>query len=263
MKIAIGFFGITRSLKYTIKSIEQNILNIFKNNNIDYDIFIHTYELSNYKNIRTEEVIQDSDIDNEEYKLLNANFIQIDNQENVKDLIDLKKYRTHKDPWNTNYNAVDFFILAQYSKLQLTNMIDNQMNNANFKYDYVLFMRPDCMYVHKFPINILKHVKKNNIVIPNFHTHGPHRFNDRFSITNMKSYKIYGEIFKRLFYLSKKQPLHSETIIGQIVKNNNLNIIRVPFYFARIRFKGVWDKYDVLELKGKVDLKDFKPIKTK
>ena len=166
MKIAIGFFGITRSLKYTIKSIQENILNVFKNNNIEYNIFIHTYELSNYKNIRTGEIVKDEDIDNEEYKLLNANFIQIDNQENIKKKLDLLKYRTHKDPWNTNYNSVDNFILAQYSKFQVTNMIDDEIVNKRSKYDYILFMRPDCMYIQKFPIHILSFAKNRNIVIP-------------------------------------------------------------------------------------------------
>ena len=53
MKVVVGFFGITRSLKYTIESINENIFNILKINNIEYDIYIHTYYLTNYKNIRT------------------------------------------------------------------------------------------------------------------------------------------------------------------------------------------------------------------
>ena len=76
MKIVLGFFGITRSLKYTIKYIKLNILDILIRNKIDYDIFIHTYKLNSYENIRTGELIDN--IDNEEYKLLNAKYIQID-----------------------------------------------------------------------------------------------------------------------------------------------------------------------------------------
>ena len=112
MKIAIGFFGITRSLKYTIESIKNNIFNVLTMNNIQYDIFIHTYNLSNYKNIRTNEIM--NDVNNEEYKLLNANFIAIDEQDKIKEQINMSLYRTHADPWNTKYNSVDNFILAQY-----------------------------------------------------------------------------------------------------------------------------------------------------
>ena len=37
MKIAILFWGLTRSLKYTIKSIKINVFNVLQENNIDYD----------------------------------------------------------------------------------------------------------------------------------------------------------------------------------------------------------------------------------
>ena len=43
MKIAIGFFGITRSLKYTINSINSNIFHVLELNNIDYDVYIQFY----------------------------------------------------------------------------------------------------------------------------------------------------------------------------------------------------------------------------
>jgi hypothetical protein len=234
MKVAVGFFGITRSLKYTIKSINENIFNILKINNIDYDIYIHTYYLTNYKNIRTVEVIKDEDINNEEYKLLNANYIEIDVQENIKIKINLLLYRSHKDPWNTNYNSVDNFILSQYSKLRLTKLIEKNKIN----YDYILFMRPDCLYINKLPIQYLNLVNDKSIIIPNFHLYGSIPFNDRFCICNMTTYKIYGEVFDLLLDISKNKPLHSESILGEIMCNNKLNIIKILFNFSRVRFNG-------------------------
>ena len=85
MKIAIGFFGITRSLKYTIKSINNNIFDILKSNNIDYDTYIHSYILSSYSNIRSRESIEDgTTVDNEEYKLLNPQYFIQDKQDEIK-----------------------------------------------------------------------------------------------------------------------------------------------------------------------------------
>lgn len=234
MKIAIGFFGITRSLKYTIASINKQILDVFKNNQIEYDIFIHTYHLTNYKNIRTREKVEDHEIDNEEYKLLNANYIEIDNQQTIKEKLNISLYRTHPDPWNTNYNSVDNFILGSYSKFRVTNMIEK----TKIDYDYILFMRPDCMYLDKFVIAYFNKVDHNSILIPNFHCYGKYNINDRFAVTTMKTYKIYGNIFIYLLEMSKKQPLHSETIIGEILYRSNLNIIRTKLNFSRIRFNG-------------------------
>jgi hypothetical protein len=240
MRVAIGFFGITRSLKYTIKSIDENILDIFNKNNIKYDIYIHTYHLTNYKNVRTSEVINNADINNEEYKLLNANYIEIDDQEEIKQKINLLLYRTHKDPWETNYNSVDNFILAQYSKLKLTKMIEKNQSN----YNYILFMRPDCFYMNKLDIKYFDSINDKSIIIPNFHLYSRIPFNDRFCISNIKTYKIYGEVFNLLLDISKKKELHSESILGEIMNNNNLDIIKVPFYFSRVRFNGIFvDKF--------------------
>ena len=243
MKVAIGFFGITRSLKYTIDSINQNVLDVLKSNNIDYDIFVHCYSLSYYKNIRTkEEITNSSEINNEEYKLLNPKYSRQDSQDEIKKKLNLLSYRTHKDHWNTNYNSVDNFILGSYSKYLLTKMIEEHIE----EYDFILFMRPDCMYLYKIDIKNFNLVDDHSIVIPNFHYYGPHDINDRFAITNQKTYKIYGEVFTQLLEMSKKQCLHSETIIGKIlVDYNRLNIHRIFFNFVRVRCKGNIEKMDI------------------
>jgi hypothetical protein len=243
MKIALCFFGITRSLKYTIDSINKNILEILKKNKIEYDIFMHTYKLDSYENIRNNE--KQDIVDNEEYKLLNPKYLQIDIQDTIKIQLKLEQYRTHKDPWNTKYNSVDNFILAQYSKFCLVKMIEETKN----KYQYIIYIRPDCLYINKLDINYFKYVNDKSICIPNFHLIGKHLFNDRFCIANMKNYKTYGNIFELLLNISKKQTLHSETIIGEIIKNNKINIIRVPFNFTRVRCNGKIDKRDLSLLK--------------
>jgi len=244
MKIGLAFFGITRSLKYTIKYIKLNILDILLRNDIDYDIFIHTYKLNTYKNIRTNEFI--NNIDNEEYKLLNAKYVQIDDQDEIKEKINLPLYRTNADPWETNYNSVDNFILAQYSKSQLVNMIEK----TNIEYDYIIFLRPDVLYINKFDINFFKKTTDNSICIPNFHLYNLKndyiKFNDRFCITNMKTYKLYGDIYKYLLDISKIEELHSETILCKLMINYNLNIIYLDFLFLRVRFNGIITEEDII-----------------
>ena len=231
--IAIVFFGITRSLKYTIKSINENIFDILKSSDYNYDIFLHTYFLDKYSNIRTGEKITKDKIDNSEYKLLNADYLKIDNQEIIRKTLKLEKYRTHKDPWNTKYNSVDNYILGSYSKLCATKMVEEADKKKNYK--YIMFMRPDCKYLTKLSLDFFK-MSDNSIVTPNFHLHGTSKINDRFAITNRKTYKIYGKIFETLFEWSKKRPLHSETILGLVLKPNKIN--KVDLYFARVRING-------------------------
>ena len=239
-KVAIGFFGITRSLKYTIKSIEENLFQVLNSNNIHYDIYLHTYYLSSYHNIRTNETAKSFQIDNNEYKLLNPTYFKQDNQDAIKHTLNLPSYRSLGDPWNTNYNSLDNFILGSYSKYTLTNMIKQRIQ----EYDYVLFMRPDCLYLDKFNINYLNLASDKTIAIPNFHLFGKYNINDRFAITNRKTYEIYGSIFKELLKLSKKYPLHSETIIGIILKTYGVDVKLVKFNFSRVRCDGrIVDKF--------------------
>lgn len=233
MKVAIGFYGITRSLKYTIGSINKNIFDVLASNNIDYDVFVHCYRLSSYKNVRTRE--NTKDIDNEEYKLLNPTYSKQDIQDDIKAQLDLLSYRKHPDPWGTGYNSVDNFILGKYSKYKVCAMIGEHID----EYDYILYMRPDCMYLDKLDIQFFDLCDDKTIVIPNTYCFGKYKINDRFAITNKATYKIYGEIFTHLLDMSKNHKLHSETIIGIILcVYNKLNIHRVKFNFSRCRCNG-------------------------
>jgi len=227
MRIALAFFGITRSLRYTIKSIQKNILEPLSGHSVD--IFMHTYSLKNYKNTRAKE--KTNTYDNSEYKLLHPDHLKIEDQNIVKKRLHLSKYRTHKDPWDTKYNSVDNFILAQYSKYQLVSMIERAG-----QYDYIIFIRPDCLYLDPLKVELLKRANPTTIVIPNFCLFGPYKFNDRFAITTSETYKKYGSLFTSLLQISKEQPLHSETVMGQYLKD--LTIIRKPFRFSRIRIDG-------------------------
>lgn len=231
-RIAIAFWGLTRSLKYTINSIDKYILNVLRENNIDYDIFMHTYcVFSLYTNKRANEKC--ISLDNEEYKLLCPNYIKIDNQDTIKNILNLEQYRTHSDPWATNYETVDNFILAMYSKMKVTHLI----KNSNIIYDYIIFMRPDVRYKTTLDITIFNKLNNSNICIPNFHLFP--KFNDRFCIATYNNGILYGEIFNYMLEYSKKHQLHSETIHYNYLHTiYNLNIIYIPFYFNRIRVDG-------------------------
>ena len=100
MKVALCFWGITRSLKYTINSIKKNILQPLKDGNIEYVIFIHTFSFnSDYYNPRANEV--NIELDFEEYKLLEPDFIKVEDQDDVKERINIKKFHSLNDPWDT------------------------------------------------------------------------------------------------------------------------------------------------------------------
>ena len=232
MKVALAFWGLTRSLKYTINSINEKILNILKKHNIDYKIFMHTWTVNSaYNNTRSKET--NIKLDNEEYKLLSPDYFDSHDQDEFKKNINFKAFRTHKDPWDTNYETVDNFICAMFSKSRCTKLIEN----SNETFDYVIFLRPDCLYQTNLDISFLKIVNNNTICIPNFGLYEG-KFNDRFCITNMATYQLYGDVFSKLFMYSKKYQLHSEIFHYNIIKYEKINIKLINFQFKRVRANG-------------------------
>jgi hypothetical protein len=222
-------------------SIRKNILNIFIKNGIKYDIFLHTYRLNHYENERSNERV--NRINNEEYKLLDPTYVQIHDLDDVKECIALSLYRTHPDPWNTDYQSVDNFILAQLSKSHVTALIKGSKN----KYDYVIYLRPDVEYITPFDLSYFKKVNDHTICIPDFHRWGPCSFNDRFCIANANSYFKYGDTFPYLLEISKKESLHSETVLGNMMVGYGLRFAYIPFHFIRVRYNGVKEERDVQE----------------
>jgi hypothetical protein len=246
VKVAICFWGLTRSLKHTLNSIEKHIFNVFKQANIEYKIFIHTYEVNSlYNNERAGEFR--ITLDNNEYKLLKSDHITIDNQDEIKNQIDFLSYRTHRDPWNTNYRTIDNFILAMYSKKQLYKLFET-IDDGSFT--HFLCLRPDVRYLNDFNLSWISSINENEIYVPCFH-YRYWGFNDRMCFTSNKNiFKLYTNVFDYMLKYSKQKPLHSESIHRDLMMSYNIKIIPIPFFFNRIRANGE-EKKDVSNVGNK------------
>ena len=233
MKIALAFWGLSRSLRYTLNSIHKHIFDVLKANNIEYKTFVHTYSLhAPFSNRRTGE--NEIFLNNEEYKLLNPDYSQIDDQDTIKTWLNLHNYYSQPDPWGTHYNSVNNFILAMYSKKILGEMICK----SNEGFDYVLFLRPDVLYLNDFKTEWFNLVTETQVCAPDFQ-HWEHNFNDRFCMSTQKNAILYSTIFNFLLEYSVNKMLHSETIQRDyITKHFNLTIAFIPFRFNRVRANG-------------------------
>jgi hypothetical protein len=107
-------------------------------------------------------------------------------------------------------------------------------------------------YITPFNLSYFKKVNDHTICIPDFHLHGPLLFNDRFCITNAKTYLHYGDTFPYLLEISKKEPLHSETVLGNMMAGYGIRFAYIPFHFIRVRYHGVKEDRDVKEF-SKID----------
>lgn len=231
MKVAFAFWGLSRSLKYTLSSIEQNIFRLCKSRGIEYKIFMHVLTLDElYSNPRNNEY--GIRLDPTEYKLLKPDFCIVEDQKVVISKLNVFKYRRHPDPWNTRYKSVDNFICAMYSKNKVTELIDQ----SDYDMDYVVFLRPDAKFLNALTMNDLLNVNNETIGLPNFALYNG--VNDRFCIATKTNYKIYGMFFKAMYFYSCLYPLHSETFHAWCIHQNRLRIFHIGIKFSLVRANG-------------------------
>jgi hypothetical protein len=238
-KVALCFYGLTRSLKYTYDSINQNILNELKNANIDYDIILHTYDLKYLKLKRSNE---DTVLDTNEWKLLKPDSIKIDNQDKFDKSYDYRYIKSFGDFWKSNFeNTMN--LIRQFNSLQ---QVWKLCEKNNKKYDCYLFLRPDLKYTKKIDIKQVVEAcsNDNTIYTPSWSTFKG--LNDRMALGDYNSMKIYAN---RIDYVNNyleitKKPLHAERFLKYVLDKNNLKNKEFKMVGKRIRSNGIVDKRD-------------------
>ena len=232
MKIALIFWGITRSLKNTYPNIKKLILDHLKTNKIQYKIFLHTYKFEGaLHNQRTGE--NNINLDFEEYKLLNPDYFQIDNQDIIKKQININQYFNYKFTYNKQ--TITNLICALYSQMRATKMLED----SGEKFDYIWYLRPDVIFKNYMPLNWFRWVNPGRFITPTFgHSGG---INDRFAILTYNLALIYGKRFLRFkeYCEIKKKiggKISSERFLSWIMKEYKNR--KVSYLFKRLRATG-------------------------
>lgn len=240
MRIAIGFFGLIRSLRHTHTSIKDNLLKILEDNGHMYDIYIHTYDLKVLTNKRTHE--KDVILDVNDYKLLNPKDIIIDDQEEFDKSFNFSEIMKYGDAWkacNDNFSSLKNLIRQLNSLKKLTLLISKKP-----KYDMYIYIRPDLKIVTPFDINWLN-LKNKQLATPAYFKHMG-GLNDRFVIGTFDNIKIYGSRIDEIynFCKSKKKPLHSEQLVRYVMEKNGIKNIDLDITLIRVRGNGNEAKQD-------------------
>jgi len=250
VKVALCFFGLTRSLKFTLDSIEKCIFDPLKNHGIRYDTFLHTYKMKTpYSNPRAGE--KDLILDTDEYKLLEPEYHMVESKEVVSKKLDLEKYRTHGNPWGNekraipgDFSTLDNHILYLWSLKQLTTM----WSDAKSRYSHIIYCRPDVLYQVPLDISWFSFFPKSRkIYIPNFGLCGD--VNDRFALGRPEEMRLYGNRFNDALAYSKKHPLASEAYLIATMKKHRIKYEHLNFFFIRVRANGKKNGIDVSQIK--------------
>jgi hypothetical protein len=233
-KVAILFFGLTRSLGKTIDSLKTNIFTQLDENLIDYDIFIHTYKIDGrYNNMWSEEKTEKYNNEDVE-SLLKPKYFIFDNQETIINSIDFNEYYKKLGNWTgmtcemTKY-LIKNMCLALYSKKQITLLFDKHIND----YDYAIIIRPDMKLHTKININIFNELNDNNIIIPIKDWFGG--CNDKICIGKPNIISYCGKLFDELKIYSETTSIISEKFFKDKLNEKSITIIPIHYNYDLLR----------------------------
>ena len=238
-RVAICFFGLTRSLKHTIDSINTNIFQPLKNINIEYDVFLHTYNLKHLISIRSNE---NSKLDTNEWKLLNPTYYKIDNQDKFDKSYDYEYIKKYGDAWDNNHSSTTNFIRQLNSLKQVWKLVESTKNN----YECLIFLRPDLKYTTKLDIRYINKNLHSNIILTPYWGNYRGGINDRIGIGNYNTMEKYANRLDDVsdFLESTKKPLHAEKFLKFVLNKYNIKNKELKLVGKRIRSNGKMNNTD-------------------
>jgi hypothetical protein len=237
-KIAICYWGMTRSTKYVYNSHFDNLFNILKNSSIDYTVFMHTWKVEKDQNIIWEN-ISDIQIDYEEYTLLKPDFYKIEEQKLFTDQLNFSDYfdRELYDKYggDTHHEWRPQLIMNHLCALESQKRVYQMVNDTNMNFDFIIFIRPDVQIFNALDINIFNN--EFDIIIPSYdHYEG---FNDRFAILPLNNTSNYACRIDEIKEFRKNNGrIVSEKYVKFIIDKYYKNLKFIDFHMKIVRPNG-------------------------
>lgn len=232
LKIAICFYGITRSLKHTIGSIRTNLIDpAGKFGTVK--TFAHFFNQDRVENPRSKESVQ---LDKNEFELLKADCVQFEEPGLCLDLLDFEALKTYGDARSDGFHSLRNLVHALHSLKQVTEMA------AEWQPDIVIFARPDLLY-HSSLEPCLKEASQMGgpkVFIPDWQ-HWRGGYNDRFAVcVGLEAARAYGTRADRMleYCATFNEPLHSELLLRFVMERSTSSIRFISNRATRVRADG-------------------------
>eukprot|EP00892_Ulva_mutabilis_P012524 jgi/Ulvmu1/9644/UM054_0076.1 len=246
-RVAVCFFGLTRSLNHTIDSIQQNLIGPIIKKGWEVDVFIHTYsDVRHLTNARTGE---DTDLDTEQWHLLNPYDYVLTSQDEYMQSIEkqMGKCFERGTGWPHEPEAMQHSnvrnLLAQLNSVYEAGRLW-EAHYADRLYKAVIFARPDVKFTCPFPATLLDNLQEDSIYAPDFALWDG--INDRFALLAPAAATVWKR--RRFFNLHecRNRPIHAEMFASAFANATGLTYRPIQrFGFVRVRGNGVAAELDV------------------
>ena len=222
--VALLCYGLPRSLRFTVHSIQSNVISPLQGVGVHVDIFVHTFRHRHpVSNRRSREF--NVKLDNDEWKLLQPSNVTIESVESIlheqRRLRDnLKQYG---DAWRDGFASLERYLLGLHSAQKVVRMVEQQYTS----YDGAILMRGDLLFIDPLDVRLFaKAIRMNTIVIPAWQSW--FGLNDRFMYGEFNEIIRYGNRIERVtaFCSQTSQPFHSERFLYWFSTNSVLAIVK-------------------------------------
>lgn len=239
VKIAVCFFGITRSLTYTVASIERNILTPARSLGT-VECFGHFYKQSTISNKRSKE---HGALRQDEHRLLAFEDLILENPLQSFDALAYEDMKSFGDFWKDDFQSVRNLIQQLHSLEAVTNLAMARSP------DFFVFARPDLRYHDslKAPLRRITGSEGKVALIPSWQ-HWLGGLNDRFAVCTAAAAPAYGFRGRKAadFCRRHNHPLHSELLLKDALQREDVTVHLIPQRASRIRFNGFRRKEDFI-----------------
>ena len=235
--ITVCFFGITRSLKYTLPSIEKNIIRPARQHG-NVVILAHFFNQPSIYNPRSGER---GHLDTEEHKVLQADQCVVEEPDSCLEFWKYSELKSYGDSWHDGFRSMRNLVHQLHSLNEVTKMA------LSGRSDVCLFCRPDLEYHDDLSALISQALAKPGpeIVLPNWQAHGG--LNDRFAIcAGREAAKSYGMRVQLMHQYCRETglPVHSEKLLKYAAVAGRIPTRTVFHRASRVRFDGTIKQED-------------------
>lgn len=243
MRLHLGFFGITRSLRFTVGSIRDRVVEPARQAGLRPLLSGHFHLPDAISNARTGEagILPDP----EEAALLGLDRCQVEPQRPNLVADRLSACRDYPDHFGDGYASVRNLCFQLRSLERLWTLMTPQVGDA----DWILFLRPDLLYLDPLPLAGLiaaMDAGAYEMAVPRWHCWGG--LNDRFALCNAYAAEAYATRGRHVAASAAETGgLHPESLLAYAARQAGLRVAPLDVRAVRIRADGSAAARDMAE----------------
>lgn len=230
-EIAICFFGITRSLRHTMPSIEANVLTPARAQG-RIRIYAHFFRQRHVRNLRSGE---NGAADPEEHHLLGCDWLRLEEPDACLSTWSFDTLKRSGDAWHDDFASLRNVVHQQHSLRQVT--LAALADGAKV----CLFCRPDLRYHDSLARPITRAIRSPNplVQLPRWQA-WEGGLNDRFALcSGEEAIRAYGtRIEQAANYCALRGPLHAERLLAYALREADIPVRRISTRAGRVRVDG-------------------------